>query len=103
MSGMDIPCHSEASSLGLRKTFHSVDGQLALFSVGVPGCPSFWVITGYRRPGGPHQDMFDHINDWLATLPHGNWILCGGCSFEVTDSNLSRICLVRNLNGVRLS
>lgn len=82
MSGMDIPCHSEASSLGLRKTFHSVDGQLALFSVGVPGCPSFWVITGYRRPGGPHQDMFDHINVWLATLPHGNWILCGGCSFD---------------------
>ena len=47
------PCHSEASrkckgfrTLALRKTFHPVDGQLAFFSVGVPGCPSFRVITG---------------------------------------------------------
>ncbi len=38
-----------------------------------------------------HQDIFDHINDWLATLPHGNWILCGDFNFEVTDSNFSRI------------
>lgn len=49
-------------------------------------------ILGYHgRPGAPHQDIFDHTKDWLATLPHGNWILCGGWSFEVTDSNLSRI------------
>lgn len=36
-------------------------------------------ILGYHgRPGAPHQDIFDHTKDWLATLPHGNWILCVG-------------------------